>query len=764
MSTPSSQDPILRIKTPLGTSPAFAVSAFTGREAVSQLFSFQVDLLAATLTPVAFDKLLGQGVTVSMTLPDKSPRHWHGLVRSVAQGGSSQVEDGSSVTAYRLVLVPQLWLLTRRKRSRIFQQQSVPDILKTVLGSSASFDSQGTFEKRDYCVQYRESDFDFISRLMEEEGLFYFFKHSDGQHTMVVGNAPNAHPTVVGPSAKLSYDPGEGGVTPDDRIYQWEKEQSLTSGKVTLWDHTFEMPTSHLEAESNVLAAVTAGTVTHKLSVGGNGALELYDYPGGYAKRFDGVAPGGGDRASDLQKIFQDNRRTVDLRMRAEESGALRTSGASTCPQLASGHKFTLDGHSDGDGDYVVLDVEHFANSGSLGSTGGDDGFTYTNRFGTTPATLPSRPPLATPRPHVAGCQTAVVVGPAGEEIFVDKYGRVKVQFHWDREGKRDANSSCWMRVASTWAGRQWGAVHLPRIGQEVLVDFIEGDPDRPIIVGSVYNADNMPPYVLPDNKTQSGVKSRSTLNGTAANFNEFRFEDKKGSEQVYLHAEKDFDTVVENDETSKIGRDRTRDIIRHDTLVLKNQPKDGDPLGEGNQSLTIHKGNRTVTLKEGNETTTLDKGNHALVVTDGNHAVTVSNGNRTLEVTGNDTTTVKTGNRKVTVADGNETLVVQKGNQSVAIKMGNDETTIDMGNYTLTAKMGNIAIKASLGSITVEAMQGVELKCGQSSVKVDQMGVTVKGMMAKIEGQISTDVKGLMTNVSGSAMLTAKGGVTMIN
>jgi type VI secretion system secreted protein VgrG len=763
MSASSSQDPILRIKTPLGNSPAFVVSAFTGREAVSQLFNFQVDLLAPALSPVAFDKLLGQGVTVSMTLPDQSTRHWHGMVRSVSQGGTSQVESGISVTAYRLVLVPQLWLLTRRKQSRIFQQQSVPDILKAVLGSSASLDPQGTFEKRDYCVQYRETDFDFISRLMEEEGLFYFFKHADGQHTLVVGNSATAHPAVPGPTT-LSYEPADGGLTPDDRVYSWEKEQSLTAGKVTLWDHTFEMPTSHLDAASNVLGSVTAGTVTHKLSVGGNGALELYDYPGGYAKRFDGVAPGGGDRASDLQKIFQDNQRTADLRMRAEESGALRTTGASTCPQLTAGHKFTLDGHADGDGEYVVLDVEHFASSGSLGSTGMDEGFSYTNRFGTTPVTLPFRPPQTTPRPHVAGCQTAVVVGPAGEEIFVDKYGRVKVQFHWDREGKKDANSSCWVRVASMWAGRQWGAVHLPRIGQEVVVDFIEGDPDRPIIVGSVYNADNMPPYALPDNKTQSGIKSRSTLNGTAAHFNEFRFEDKKGSEQVYLHAEKNFDTVVENDETSKIGRDRTRTITRHDTLVLKNQPKDEDPLGSGNQSITIHKGNRDVKLMEGNETTTLDKGSHALVVTEGNHSVTVSNGNRTLEVTGDDTTTVNKGNRKVTVADGDETLVVQKGNQSVAIKMGNDETTIDMGNYTLTAKMGNIAIKANLGSITVEAMQGVELKCGQSSVKVDQMGVTVKGMMAKIEGQISTDVKGLMTNVSGSAMLTAKGGVTMIN
>jgi type VI secretion system secreted protein VgrG len=754
--------PGLTLKTPLGPE-ALAITAFTGREAMSELFEFRVEAVSPQ-ADVAFDQLLGQGVTVGLPLPEGKSRPVHGIVRSVSQGTTERLGGGQRRTRYRLVLVPKLWLLTRQRQSRTFQQMTVPDILRKVLtGFDPVVDLQGTYESRDYCVQYRETDFEFMSRLMEEEGIFYFFRHSDGKHELVLADAPTKHPSVPAP-AEATFTEHSDSNRDGGYVYGWEKEQTLTAGRVTLWDHSFELPGQNLQAQAPLMDSVQVGTVSHKLKVGANSELELYDYPGGYAKRFDGSAPSGGARASDVQKVFQDNKRTSDIRMHQEEARAIVIKGESSCSQLTAGHKFTLAQHSSGDGAYVVVSVEHDVQLADVVRAGEYSEFRYGNRFTCIPATLPYRPARTTPRPRVDGCQTAIVVGPAGEEIFTDRYGRVKVQFHWDRDGKKDANSSCWVRVASMWAGKNWGAVHIPRIGQEVVVDFVEGDPDRPVIVGSVYNAEQMPPYVLPDNKTQSGIKSRSTLKGTADQFNELRFEDKKGSEQIYLHAEKDFDTVVENDETSKIGRDRTRTIIRHDTLVLKNQPKEEDALGDGHQSLTIHQGNRTVKLMKGNETTTLDEGNHALVVTKGNHAVTVSDGNRTLEVTGNDTTTVKTGNRQVTVADGNETLVVEKGNQSVAIKMGNDETTIDMGNYTLTAKLGNIAIKANLGSITVEAMQGVELKCGQSSVKVDQMGVTVKGMTAKIEGQISTDVKGLMTNVSGSAMLTAKGGVTMIN
>jgi type VI secretion system secreted protein VgrG len=466
-------------------------------------------------------------------------------------------------------IVPQFWLLSRKAQSRIFQRMNVPDILKKVLeGLDVSYEIQGTFHPRDYCVQYRETDFNFASRLMEEEGIYYFFKHSANGHTMVVANTPQSHPDVPGQS-RVVFEEVEGGYRDDDRVHGWEKTQELRSGKHTLWDHCFELPHKHVEADKTILPNVQVGKVNHKLEVGGNARLEIYDYPGEYAQRFDGVDRGGGDQPAELQKIFQDNKRTVGIRMEEEAVPGLVIRGSSNCRHFMAGHKFTLERHFNADGQYVLTGVAHAIHQ--TGDYRSDQGgpFEYENTFTCIPMALPFRPLRTTPKPFVQGTQTAVVVGPAGEEIFPDKYSRVKVQFHWDREGKNDTNSSCWIRVATLWAGKQWGVIHIPRIGQEVIVAFEEGDPDRPIIVGSVYNADMMPPYKLPDNKTQSGVKSRSSKNGGPANFNEIRFEDKKGEEEVYMHAERDLTTKVERDESREVDRDRTTTIGRDDTLTV---------------------------------------------------------------------------------------------------------------------------------------------------------------------------------------------------
>jgi type VI secretion system secreted protein VgrG len=505
-------------------------------------------------------------VTVHLLLGDNTPRHFHGLVRSVAQGGTTHDASGEQRTAYRLTLVPALWTLTRTRRSRIFQQMTVRQILEQVLtGLTMQVDLRGKYEPRNYCVQYRETDFEFVSRLMEEEGIFYFFKHVDGAHTLILGDEPAAHPAL--PGRPIPFKPTQGGAQPEDAIYGWQKEQTLTAGKVVLWDHTFEMPGRNHAATAPIHATTAVGAVTHKLAVGGNDAFELYDYPGGYAKRFDGVTPGGGDQARELQKIASDNERTAKLRMQTEEARTLRTEGTSSCRHFTSGYKLTLDGNGAAAGSYVLVEVEHVARAGDVALSGTSDGFQYENRFVCIPAALPFRPQAGTPRPHVAGCQTATVVGPRGEDIYVDKYGRVKVQFHWDRAGGNDANSSCWVRVATPWAGKMWGAVHLPRIGQEVVVDFLEGDPDRPIILGSVYNAEQMPPYALPENRTQSGVKSRSSPQGTDEMFNELRFEDKKGEEHIFLQAQKDLKVLVENDETAhEVLHDTTTTITNHDT------------------------------------------------------------------------------------------------------------------------------------------------------------------------------------------------------
>jgi len=682
----------LTVTTPLGNDKLLVVG-FSGSEGISRPFNFQLDLKADNKNQqdIAFDKLLGQKVTVQLAQADNKPRYFSGICSRFSQG-----ERSSVFTAYRMEIVPQFWLLKHVSQSRTFQQLSVPDILKQVLkGLDVTDELQGTFETRDYCVQYRETDFNFASRLMEEEGIYYFFKHSADGHKMVLANTPQSHADMPGQSKVIFEAVDSGHLRDEDRIHLWEKSQELRAGKYTLWDHCFELPHQHLDAQKPVQESVAVGKVTHKLKVGGNDKFELFDYPGEYAQRFDGITPSGGDRAPDVQKIFQDNQRTVQIRMQEEALSSLVIHGASGCRQWGSGFKFTLDRHYDGDGQYVVTGVQHSAQQGSYRSD--ETSFRYQNSFTCIPAALPFRPPRVTPKPFVQGTQTAVVVGPSGQEIFTDKYGRVKVQFHWDRQGKNDANSSCWIRVGSVWAGKGWGAVHIPRIGQEVIVAFEEGEPDRPIIIGSVYNADMMPPYTLPDNMTQSGIKSRSTLQGTTDNFNELRFEDKKGSEQVYFHAEKDFERVVENNDTLKVGSSKAED---------------------GSQTIQIWK-DRTETVKQGNE------------------QVTIEQGNRTVNVnTGNDSHNIKQGNRSV---------VINMGNDSLAIKMGNQTTKLDMG------------------ASSTEAMQSITLKVGHNSITIDQMGVTIKGMMVTVEGQVQTSVKGLMTQVQGSAMTQIQGGITMI-
>src|SRR5262245_52985251 len=497
----------IRAVTALGTD-ALLLIAFSGREAISELFSYSLELIAPRNKPADFSKVLGRPAEVEFDLPGGGKRHFHGLVNRFGQG-----RRDDDFIYYRAEVVPQFWLWTKRIQSRIFQHESVPEILKKVLaGLPVDYKIQGSFHKRDYCVQYRESDFAFASRLMQEEGIYYYFTHEKGAHKLVLANTPQGHADVPF-LKKLIYDETVGGNRPEQRVREWEKVQEIRSGKVTLWDHTCELPHKHLDAEKIIADGVPVGKVDHKLALAGlSDRLEIYNFPGRYAQRFDGIDPGGGDRPADLEKIFEDNQRTAAIRLQEEAAQGLRIDGNGNCGQMTAGHKFALERHYDADGEYILTSVDHEVRLTSNFRSADRDNFEYSNRFTCIPAALPFRPPQNTPRPVVDGTQTAVVVGPKGEEIFTDKYGRVKVQFHWDRQGKYDENSSCWVRVATVWAGQNWGGIYIPRIGQEVVVDFLEGDPDQPIIVGSVYNADQMPPWDLPSNKTMSGMQTRSSL------------------------------------------------------------------------------------------------------------------------------------------------------------------------------------------------------------------------------------------------------------
>jgi type VI secretion system secreted protein VgrG len=693
------------VTTPLSPD-ALLLVGFSGQEALSQLFTFQLDLLAKNQTDVAFDKLLGQKVTVTFQPLKGKKRFFSGICSRLIQG-----ERDKDFTTYRMEMVPPVWVLTHKSQSRIFQQLSVPDILKKVLaGFDVTQEIQGTFEPRDYCVQYRETDFNFACRLMEEEGIYYFFKHSDAGCKMVLANTPGSHPDVPEDS-NLIFETIQGGNREEARINSWEKAQELRAGKYTLFDHCFELPHKHLEAEKTVQDSVQVGTVSHKLKVANNDKLELYDFPGEYAQRFDGVAPGGGDRPGDLQKIFQDNKRTVEIRMQEETVPALTINGTSNCGQLTAGHKFTLTRHFNANGPYVLTAVWH-----AIGAAGdfrsGSGNFTYQNNFTCIPAALPFRPPRTTAKPIVPGTQTAVVVGPSGEEIFTDKFGRVKVQFHWDREGKNDLNSSCWVRVAQLWAGKRWGASFWPRIGQEVVVAFLEGDPDQPIIVGSVYNADQMPPYLGdgPDSKHKkdnkvSGIKTNTTPGGVG--FNELRFDDTKDKQQVFLHGEKDFDLRVKNE---------AREHILSNRHEIVGTEKDGKKTGDQrmlvfqdqHQKIKRHQ----IEHIEGNLQQLVGKGD----AQDGGN-VSISIEKQKAEAIGGDYGLKVSGDRATKIEKG-DSLQVAKDLQ----------VKVD-GAYAFQAGKA-VCLKGD--TVVIEAATSLSLVVGSHFVTIDSTGVAVYGAMVK--------------------------------
>ena len=548
----------IAVSTPLGPDTLLLISV-AGEEALSALFRFELEMLAIAHDSVPFDQVLGQSVTVTLALPDGSTRPINGIVSSFCQAEVVAGPQGrSTFIRYHAELVPRLWLLTKTFQSRIFQQMTIPDILKQVLaGLDVSFQIQGTFQPREYCVQYRESDFQFASRLMEEEGIYYYFEHTASGHTMVVADTPTSHADVPGPTP-ITFETVAGGTRSEARITDWKKRQEIRSGKYTLRDYCFAMPRKNLEAIQHPPQFVQVGTATHNLRAANNGSLEIYDYPGEYVKRYDGINAGGGEQAANLQNIFTDIDRTAHIRMQEESARAVTIVGQSYCQQLAAGHKFELHGHFNADGRYVLTKVNHRAELKGAYTTGEEAPFEYGNTFECIPFSLtsPFRPARTTPKARVEGPQTAVVVGPPDEEIFCDKYGRVKVQFHWDRQGKKDANSSCWLRVSQPLAGQGWGMITIPRIGQEVVVAFLEGDPDRPIITGSMFNAVQMPPFTLPEYRTRTGIKTRSYNQGDYDNFHGIVFEDTKGREHLQIHSEKDMMTSVEHSKVITVGHD----------------------------------------------------------------------------------------------------------------------------------------------------------------------------------------------------------------
>lgn len=531
-----------------------AITGLTGSETMSRLFRYTCDLAVPVQSPVTFAQLLGKPVVVSIfqTAAGEQWRYIRGLFNRV-----TETRRNDRFVEYSCELVPPLWLLTRNRRSRLFQHQTTEEVIREVVGKlydlGEAFKLEGTYFPRNICAQYHESDFDFISRLLEEEGMYYYFKHSEDKHDIVISDNPRGHVPVPVASELKYFEVNMGADA--GRVARWEKTQELRTGKFTLWDHSFEMPPNQLEVMEQLSGSISAGTVSHPVTTDGDDQYEIATQPGGYVRWRDGIAPGGAERPDDLQHVFEDNARLVKVRAEEELTGAIEIRGGSTYSQLTPGHSFTLTDHPDANGEYVVTGVRHNGVFGS--SMSGTAQSEYSNTFTCIPAGVTFRPRRDTPKPVIRGTQTGVVVGSDGAEIDPDKYGRVKVWFRWDPAGQRGLDTSCWVRVATPWAGKQWGMIHIPRVGDEVLVAFENGDPDHPVIIGSLYNADNMPIYKLPDNKTQSGIKTHSSTGGNTQNFNEIKFEDKKGQELVSIHAEKDMSVTVEDNYTVSIGADQ---------------------------------------------------------------------------------------------------------------------------------------------------------------------------------------------------------------
>jgi type VI secretion system secreted protein VgrG len=532
----------LKITTPLGPD-ALLLTRLSGHEGISTLFSFEADFIGRDST-LDFDAIVGKEITISVLMTG-GERYLNGVISRFAHSGTV----GAHAT-YHAQIVPWFWFLTRTTDCRIFQNKSVPDIVQQIFGEYGFSDFglrlHGSYPQWNYCVQYRESDYDFIARLLEEEGIFYFFEHDQEKHTLVLADhRAECRPCPDTPPLRFMHKQETG---PQQDVITWFRtEQEVRAGRYAATDYNFETP-------SLDLSATASGRDERE--------YELYDFPGAAG------SPAKRERVEQL------------VRVRAQEQDATRIAsrGRGYCRTFGSGYTFELRGVgklSAFDGKYLLTSVHHRA-SESYVDTGEPD-VSYENDFECIPASVVFRPERRTRTPVIHGVQTAVVVGPAGEEILVDKYGRVKVQFHWDREGQQNERSSCWVRVSQEWAGKSWGMITIPRIGQEVIVSFLEGDPDCPIITGRVYNAEQMPPYELPTNSTQSTIKSRSSKGAGSANFNEIRFEDKKGGEQLFLHAEKDMDVRVKTDSREWVGNDRH--------LIIKKSQKE---LVEGDKHLHV--------------------------------------------------------------------------------------------------------------------------------------------------------------------------------
>src|SRR5258706_941366 len=669
----------IAIATPLGEDVLLFRHA-TITEYLGRMFQMEEDVFSAE--PFKFSDIVGQNATIRLEQRDGNIRYFNGFVTRIMHTGGSE-----RVAHYRLTLSPWLWFLTRTSDCRIFQKIKVPDIIVQVFREKGFTDFSienlhGTYTEREYCVQYRETDFNFVSRLMEEEGIYYYFKYEDGKHTLMLCDSSASHAAYPG-YEKIPYFPPNDGSREQEYIWEWQIEQEVQPGKYAVTDYNFQTPGTDLSNTSTMAREHATPD------------FEMFDYhPGRYKES--------GERER-VQKTRLDEYQASHEIVRGE--GNVRG--------MSCGCTITIEGHSDAqDGkEHLVTSVVHELESDDFSSQddGDSDAPIYECTFTAILGSQQFRPKRITPKPLVCGAQTAFVTGPSGEEIHTDEFGRVKVQFHWDRAALGDDTTSCWVRVAQIWAGKTWGFIFLPRIGQEVIVTFLEGDPDQPLIIGTVYNAENMPPYKLPDNKTQSGIKTDSSK-GSGGN-NELRFEDKKGDEKIFMHAEKDQHMRVKNDWVEYIGNDQHLHIKRDHIVKIERDEQQAITRDQIEQIGRDHKliiaGDQSIEIKK----------SHSMTVTE--DVAEVFKANHHEETTGD-------------LFLHAENICIE-GKTNITIKVGDSYIAIEKDGIKISTS-GQIAIEAtktldmkSTGAMTIKSDATAEMSSSATTVKSDG-ATTIKG------------------------------------
>ncbi len=581
--------------------------SMSGTDELGRLSEYRVQLLS-TQADLKIADVLGKPMGVHVDLPDESVRHFNGIVTRFCSTGAH-----GELSSYEATIHPSLWLLTRSSNCRIFQDMSVTDIVKAVCNDAAYGGTinlsvsalSSTYAALPYCVQYRETDLNFVCRLLENAGIYFFFTHDESSHAMVLADSSGAHTAIAGYDKIEFSEPDARNKT--ESVFTWSAAGAIVSSAYVLNDFDFEKTSASTSGGLLVKATIAAAFAQP--------AYELYDYPGLFTHSGTGKPLARG-------------------RMESAHGQSEQIDAKTNARGLFPGGLFSLVEHprEDQNRQYLVTKASYKIVENDYASGGASTPMTFASSFSAIGHEHAFRPLPITPKPTVQGPQTAMVVGKAGEEIWTDEYGRVKVQFHWDRQGQDDEKSSCWVRVSQSWAGKGWGTIFIPRIGMEVIVSFLEGDPDRPLITGCVYNSDAMPPYALPGNQTRTTVKSNTSEGG--GGFNELRFEDKKGSEEIFIQAEKDFNRVVKNNDTLKVGFEK----------------KD-----EGNQSISIHNDQK------------LDVG-----------------GNQTVGITGD---------QKITVS---KTIVID-ATTSIELKVGNSSILIEPAKITIKSPQIQVTAEATM-------------------------------------------------------------------